>query len=211
MSGAAPTFTPLGDAALVVYTPQARALVSRLTQQPPPGLLDAVPALGQVTLLFDPLRTDAGPLAQAVRRLLATGSAEPAHPGRRLTIAVTFGGPDLPWCAAHAGLSEAAFIQALCAAPLEVAFVGFTPGFAFLTGLPPGLQMPRLAAPREQVPAGSVALGGPWAGVYPRATPGGWRLVGHTAFQPFDLARAEPVPWRAGDRVRFQDLGAQGG
>ncbi|MBZ9715183.1 5-oxoprolinase subunit B family protein [Deinococcus multiflagellatus] len=200
----APTFEPLGDAALVVRTPAARALLARLWRQPPPGLLDAAPALGQVTLLFDPLHTDAARLEQVVRSAYSTLTAEAAPPARELTLPVTFSGPDLPWCAAHAGLSEAALVEALCALTFEVAFLGFTPGFAFLTGLPPALQMPRLAAPREQVPAGSVALGGPWAGVYPRATPGGWRLVGHTAFQAFDLSRPEPVPWRAGDRVRLE-------
>ena len=68
--------------------------------------------------------------------------------------------------------------------------------------------MPRLASPRERVPAGSVALGGPWAGVYPRETPGGWRLIGHTDVALFDLARPDPVWWRAGDRVRFVVQGA---
>ncbi|MBZ9752398.1 allophanate hydrolase subunit 1 [Deinococcus sp. HMF7604] len=198
------TFLPLGDAALVVLTGRARGLHRHLTRQGLPGLLDSVPALGQLTLLFDPLCTEADTLAGAVRAALATLPPETETQGQTLTVPVTFGGPDLAWCAAHAGLSEAAFVAAVCAAPLEVAFLGFTPGFAFLTGLPTALQMPRLDTPRAGVPAGSVALGGPWAGVYPRATPGGWRVVGHTALNLFDPARPQPVLWQPGDRVRFE-------
>ncbi|MFN4252740.1 5-oxoprolinase subunit B family protein [Deinococcus sp.] len=208
-AGVEVSFTRLGDAALAVGTPGARALLESLRHSPLPGVEEVVPALHLLTLLFDPLRLDAAELEAALRaRLEALDLTAPAQADtvRTLVVPVRFGGevgPDLAWCAAHAGLSEAAFVEALCGAPLEVAFLGFTPGFAFLTGLPPELRMPRLDAPRERVPAGSVALGGPWAGVYPRATPGGWRIVGRTDLRLFDLSRPEPVPWRAGDRVRF--------
>lgn len=208
-AGVEVSFTRLGDAALAVGTPGARALLESLRHSPLPGVEEVVPALHLLTLLFDPLRLDAAELEAALQARLAsldlTGPAQ-ADTVRTLVVPVRFGGevgPDLAWCAAHAGLSEAAFVEALCGAPLEVAFLGFTPGFAFLTGLPPELRMPRLDAPRERVPAGSVALGGPWAGVYPSATPGGWRIVGRTDLRLFDLSRPEPVPWRAGDRVRF--------
>lgn len=211
-AGVEVSFTRLGDAALAVGTPGARALLESLRHSPLPGVEEVVPALHLLTLLFDPLRLDAAELEAALRARLETldtgaGTASAAGERRTLVVPVRFGaevGPDLAWCAAHAGLSEAAFVEALCGAPLEVAFLGFTPGFAFLTGLPPELRMPRLDGPRERVPAGSVALGGPWAGVYPSATPGGWRIVGRTDLRLFDLSRPEPVPWRAGDRVRFE-------
>lgn len=198
-----PRFTPLGDAALQVQTELTRELLAELRRAPLPGVTEAVPALGVVTLLFDPVRTRLDAVQAAVEARL--GELRPAQDadGREVVLPVRFGGPDLAWCAQHAGLSEAELIRAVCAAPLRVAFLGFTPGFAFLTGLPAGLQMPRLPTPRGRVPAGSVALGGPWAGVYPRETPGGWRLIGHTDAPLFDLGRAEPVLWRPGDRVRF--------
>lgn len=196
-------FTPLGDAALQVRTELAHELLAELRRAPLPGVTEAVPALGVVTLLFDPLRTEPGAVqAAAEDRLDRLRPASPATE-REVVIPVRFGGPDLAWCAEHVGRGEAALIRAVCAAPLRVAFLGFTPGFAFLTGLPTDLQMPRLPTPRERVPAGSVALGGPWAGVYPRETPGGWRLIGHTDAPLFDLGRPEPVLWRPGDRVRF--------
>ncbi|GGL10011.1 5-oxoprolinase subunit B family protein [Deinococcus radiotolerans] len=198
-----PTFEWLGDAALSVHTPLARELFASLRAQPLPGVLEAVPALDLLTLLLDPPGAGEAVLA-GVQTRLATLRPAPGGSGRTLVVPVTFDGADLAWCAAHAGLSGPAFVAALCAAELEVAFLGFTPGFAFLTGLPAALQMPRLDAPRERVPAGSVALGGPWAGVYPRPTPGGWRLVGRTSVNFFDLSRRAPVPWQAGDRVRFE-------
>lgn len=198
-----PDLSPLGDDALLLRSARARTLLAELGRRPLPGVLEAVPALDALLLRYDPLRTGPGRLAAALgERLAALGDREGAR-GRRLTLPVTFGGPDLAWCAAQAGLDVPAFVAAVCAAPLEVAFLGFTPGFAFLSGLPPELQMPRLASPRARVPAGSVALGGPWAGVYPRDTPGGWRLIGHTDAPLFDLARPDPVWWQAGDRVRL--------
>jgi len=207
MSG--PTFMLLGDAALVVGTSLARELSADLRARPLPGVRESVPALNLLTVLFDPLHPDCDALEEALRARLAGLHPRAQGGGRTLVVPVTFGtdvGPDLAWCAAHTQRTEAEFIAALCGLTLEVAFLGFTPGFAFLTGLPQELRMPRLAAPRERVPPGSVALGGPWAGVYPRATPGGWRIVGHTAMKFFDLSQPEPVPWQPGDRVRFEAL-----
>lgn len=199
----------LGDAALTVSTSLARELHADLRVRPLPGVHESVPALNLLTVLFDPLTLDGSTLEDTLRSRLAGLHVHAPTESRTLVIPVSFGedvGPDLAWCAAHTQRSEAAFIAALCDLTLEVAFLGFTPGFAFLTGLPAGSQMPRLDAPRERVPPGSVALGGPWAGVYPRATPGGWRIVGHTAMEFFDLSRPEPVPWQPGDRVRFEAL-----
>jgi KipI family sensor histidine kinase inhibitor len=86
-----------------------------------------------------------------------------------------------------------------------VAFCGFAPGFAYLTGLPHEFELPRRATPRTRVPQGSVATAGPYVGVYPRATPGGWNLLGHTEAILFDPARAEPALLTPGTRVRFRD------
>lgn len=200
--------TPLGDAALLLRSARAAALHADLSARPLPGVRELVPALNALLVRYDPLSTGPQRLTAALEERLAALGTGTGTPGRTLTLPVAFGGPDLAWCAAHAGLDVPDFVAAVCAARLEVAFLGFTPGFAFLVGLPPRLQMPRLGTPRERVPAGSVALGGPWAGVYPRETPGGWRLIGHTHAPLFDLARPDPVWWRAGDRVRFVVRGA---
>ena len=196
--------TPLGDAALEVRSARVRELLADLSARPLPGVWEAVPALDVLTVLYDPLAVEAEDLAIRLTARLADLCPQQAEEGQTHVLPVTFAGTDLAWCAAHAGLSVPDFVQALCSVTLTVAFLGFTPGFAFLTGLPEGLQMPRLTTPRERVPAGSVALGGPWAGVYPRETPGGWRLVGRTEVALFDLQRPAPVLWQAGDRVRFE-------
>jgi allophanate hydrolase subunit 1 len=86
-----------------------------------------------------------------------------------------------------------------------VAFCGFTPGFAYLTGLEERHHLPRLDSPRPQVPAGSVAVAGPYAGIYPRSSPGGWQLLGQTEVTMFDPSRAEPALLTPGTRVRFTD------
>lgn len=203
MSGPPAEIIPLGDAALVVRSVLAPGLRADLAAQPLPGVQETVPALDVLTVLYDPLHTGPEALAAALRERLAGLRSVEAAPGRLHLLPVTFDGPDLGWCAGQVGMNESAFIRVLEEATLTVAFLGFTPGFAFLTGLPPPLQMPRLSTPRERVPAGSVALGGPWAGVYPRETPGGWRIVGHTGVLLFDLGRPEPVLWGPGDRVRL--------
>ena len=92
------------------------------------------------------------------------------------------------------------------AADYTVAMIGFAPGFPYLLGLPESLALPRLATPRTRVPAGSVAIGGNQTGIYPRESPGGWRLLGRTPLVLFDPARAIPSLLAPGDRVRFQRI-----
>jgi KipI family sensor histidine kinase inhibitor len=87
--------------------------------------------------------------------------------------------------------------------------IGFAPGFPYLSGLDPALALPRLATPRTRVLAGSVAIGGAQTGLYPRESPGGWRLIGRTPLRLFDPARASPSLLAPGDRVRFVAIDAR--
>ena len=112
-------------------------------------------------------------------------------------------GPDLEDVARHAGLSPERVVELHTAADYEVAFVGFATCFPYLAGLPPAIATPRLSAPRKLVPAGSVAIGGSQAGIYPLASPGGWRLIGRTPLRLFDPHGQPPALLRMGDRVRF--------
>ena len=102
------------------------------------------------------------------------------------------------------GRSVPALVDDLTALVLTVAFSGFAPGFGYLTGLPDDLQVPRRATPRTRVPAGSVGLAGPFAGAYPRSSPGGWQLVGRTDALLFDVDRDPPALLSPGVRVRFR-------
>ncbi len=122
-----------------------------------------------------------------------------------MEIPVVFDGPDLPLVATAIGADEHQVVELLTRADLEVAFIGFAPGFPYLTGLPPELErIPRRATPRPSVPAGSVAIAAGFASVYPRSTPGGWMLVGSTTVRLFDPDRPPYARVRAGDRVRFR-------
>jgi KipI family sensor histidine kinase inhibitor len=112
-------------------------------------------------------------------------------------------GPDLPDVARHTGLSERRVVELHSSADYLVYFVGFSTCFPYLGGLPRELATPRLSAPRKQVPVGSVAIGGPQAGIYPLASPGGWRLIGRTDLQLFDLSASPPPLLRMGDHLRF--------
>lgn len=165
---------------------------------------DVIPADGSLLLIFKP---EAAP-SDDLRRMFAQAAPErPGGDGVLHVLPMVPGGeagPDLARCAAYAGLSEAEFLRQFLAIEFTVAFVGFQPGFPYLAGLPEPWAIPRRSTPRVRVPAGSVALGGGYAGVYPAAGPGGWQLVGHTEARLFDPARAEPALLAAGDRVRFE-------
>ncbi|WP_377323398.1 allophanate hydrolase subunit 1 [Pimelobacter simplex] len=118
-------------------------------------------------------------------------------------MAVVYDGPDLAEVAGQTGLSEAEVVAAHTATPWRVAFGGFAPGFAYLVGGDPRLRVPRRAEPRTTVPAGSVGLAGEFSGVYPRASPGGWQLIGRTDVVLWDLDREPPALLAAGATVRF--------
>src|SRR6185436_1891295 len=130
--------------------------------------------------------------------------AHEAEPGRRVELPVRYGGeggPDLEDVARHTGLAPARVVEAFAEAEYLVYFVGFSTCFPYLGGLPPELATPRLPAPRKRVPAGSVAIGGAQAGIYPLASPGGWRLIGRTQLKLFDPSASPPPLLRMGDRV----------
>jgi KipI family sensor histidine kinase inhibitor len=129
--------------------------------------------------------------------LEAEAGAAPA--GRLHVLEVAYEGEDLAEVAALTGLSVEEVVARHCAPDYAVAFIGFQPGFAYLLGLDPLLEVPRRDEPRTRVPGGSVAIAGPYSGVYPRESPGGWRLLGRTGAVLFDdRPLLEP-----GDRVRF--------
>ncbi|MEU4243861.1 allophanate hydrolase subunit 1 [Actinoplanes sp. NPDC026619] len=122
---------------------------------------------------------------------------------RLVEISTTFDGEDLPDIADLWGVTVPAAIDRLVETELVVAFCGFAPGFAYLRGMPAEWSVPRLAAPRPRVPAGAVGLAGPYAGIYPTASPGGWRLVGQTDQELFDVRAEPPALLTPGTRVRL--------
>ncbi|MGW5577101.1 5-oxoprolinase subunit B family protein [Micromonospora chokoriensis] len=120
-----------------------------------------------------------------------------------VVVPVCFDGPDLPAVAEYWNVDVPAVLRRLTGTRFRVAFCGFAPGFPYLTGLPAELALPRLATPRPRVPAGSVALAGPYAGIYPGASPGGWQLVGRTELVLFDVHADPPARLGPGTSVRM--------
>jgi KipI family sensor histidine kinase inhibitor len=131
------------------------------------------------------------------------GAGAPDGTGETVLIPTVYDGPDLADVAARWGLSREAAVARHTSIEFRVAFCGFAPGFAYLTGLPPQLHVPRRADPRPSVPAGSVAVAGEYAAVYPTASPGGWQLLGRTDLVLFDLAADPPARLTPGTAVRF--------
>ncbi|MBB2922384.1 allophanate hydrolase subunit 1 [Cellulomonas cellasea] len=209
---------PYGERAFLVDVAgldEVRALDAALRADPPPGTEDLVPAARTVLVRFA-AGTPADDVEQHVRavgRRALTGGG-PAHdtrsPGGVVRLGVHYDGPDLDEVAALTGLTRAEVVARHTGRDHVVAFGGFMPGFAYLTGVDPALHVPRRSSPRERVPGGSVALAGEFTAVYPAATPGGWRLIGRSDAVLFDAARAQPALLVPGARVRFVDLDAEG-
>jgi inhibitor of KinA len=204
----------LGDA----IDPALNARVHRLARAVREALgdevVEVVPSYRSLLVVFDPLRLARAALQARVAKLAPRAEAEgEARPARLVTIPVCYGGehgPDLPGVAAHAGLPEAEVVRLHAASSYLVYMLGFTPGFPYLGGLDPRLATPRLATPRTEVPAGAVAIGGAQTGIYPVASPGGWRLVGRTPLRLFDPVASSPFLLAPGDRVRFLPVDAPG-
>lgn len=170
------------------------------------ALRERVPAtLGASTVLLRGVPRSLRALVSAAR----VSTSEPAT-GRDVVIEVCYDGPDLEPVARHCGLTPAEVVAAHTGTPWRVGFAGFAPGFAYLTGGDPRLHVPRLDRPRPRVEAGSVGLAGAFSGVYPRASPGGWQIIGHTDAPLWDLDRDPPALLQPGDSVRFIDVDARG-
>jgi KipI family sensor histidine kinase inhibitor len=219
-----PKFEPLADDALLVRfgeivdaTLNARALEAArlLRERNPPWLRDAVPAYASLAVFFDcGAIGDADPhafVADQVRAVLRNQEGATASAARIVDIPVCYApemAPDLLQAATELGIATDELIQRHSSASYTVAMIGFAPGFPYLLGLPDSLALPRLATPRTCVPAGSVAIGGKQTGIYPRESPGGWRLLGRTPLVLFDAARAVPALLAPGDQVRFRRIDA---
>ncbi len=210
-----PRIRPLGDTALVCEAPppatldcQRRMWALADSARLWPHVVEVVPGMNNLTIVFDPLAADYESLAQQLDEGWDTvadtdaGSAE-------IEIPVRYGGadgPDLATLARHVGLSVDEVVKRHTQAEYVVFFLGFQPGFAYMGGLDTSLHMPRRAEPRLEVPAGSVGIGGAQTGIYPAASPGGWQLLGRTDLKLFDPTRNPPTLMQPGDRVRFTAL-----
>jgi len=203
------TVLDYGDHALMVQcgsTAEVLAWAAALRGAALPGVVDIVPAAQTVLVKLDGPRYQ-GVTRQRLRTLAVTADSVPAAPADRsadVVIDVVYDGPDLAEVASHTGLTTAQVIEAHTATLWRVGFSGFAPGFAYLVDGDPRLRVPRRSDPRTSVPAGSVALAGEFSAVYPRQSPGGWQLIGHTDAVLWDIDRPNPALLTQGMWVQFR-------
>jgi KipI family sensor histidine kinase inhibitor len=196
-----------GDRALLLEcesTDEVLALTAALNEAQISGVLDIVPASRTVLLELAGPR-DQAPTRQLLARLqvdAATAANDDGHID--VVIDVVYDGADLAEVAELTGLDVPGVIEAHTETPWRCGFGGFAPGFAYLVGGDPRLAVPRRSEPRTKVPAGSVGLAGEFSGVYPRQSPGGWQLIGHTDAALWDVDRPQPALLMPGMRVQFR-------
>jgi KipI family sensor histidine kinase inhibitor len=221
---------PFGDRAFLVPVADvsaARALAravehARQAGTAPAGTGEALAGLDSVVVCSVPdaggddlLAAWLGELASRAAEELATAGPD-EHPGpdrsrRAVDVPVEFDGPDLGTVADAIGATRSAVVDLLTVSDLEVALLGFAPGFPYLVGLPPELAaIPRRSTPRSSVPAGSVAIAGGFASIYPESSPGGWMILGRTSIRLFDPDHPPFALLQPGDKVRFSTAGAEG-
>lgn len=180
---------------------QAVALLESLVDDPVPGVDTPVPGARTLLVPYRPSATTAAALTAELRRRPLV--RRPADPARLVELPTVYDGADLADAAHLLGRSVEELVRRHTSAAWTVGFMGFAPGFAYLTGDDPALVVPRRPTPRTRVPAGAVGLAGPYSGVYPRESPGGWQLLGATATPVWDPARERPALLQPGDGVRF--------
>lgn len=204
------TVRDYGDQALLLEfdsTADVLAWTDALQRADLPGVLDIVPASRTVLMKLDGPRYLA-PTRQRLAKLAPEQAFTEAETAALpdAVIEVTYDGADLEAVAELTGLSTAEVVTAHTGSLWRVGFGGFAPGFAYLVGGDPRLQVPRRAEPRTRVPAGSVALAGEFSGVYPRESPGGWQLIGRTEAVLFDVTREQPALLTPGMTVAFREI-----
>ncbi|MEP6823014.1 MAG: 5-oxoprolinase subunit PxpB, partial [Chthoniobacterales bacterium] len=215
------TISPLGDSALTIHVREEFAtdprgclrevegVLNALQTAPLPGVVEMAPAFASVTVFYDPAGSGFEEIKGTIAGLLESNPKLAKKKERLVEIPVCYEGefaPDLGLVAKRARLTQREAKVAHASARYRVSCLGFAPGFPYLAGLPRLLATPRRVAPRVQMAAGSVAIGGGQTGIYPQASPGGWNVIGRTPLRLFDVGMEQPALLTLGDRVRFRAI-----
>ena len=198
----------LGDVMSLDHHERVMSLFRALRRLNDPRIRNLHPAYASILIDFDPLALSHEEAGSLIENLVEE-SPQYDRAASTVTIPVCYDmefAPDLQEVANHAKIPTREVIRLHSSVTYRVHFLGFTPGFAYLGGLPETLHVPRLATPRKHVPAGSVAIAGSQAGIYPVDSPGGWRLIGRTPVRIFDPDAAQPSRLKPGDRVEFSPI-----
>lgn len=205
-------FLPVSLNALLVELAdldQTLALLASLQRDPVHGVAELVPAARTILVHYRPWATSAAALVRAIAGRDLSQRVERSN--TLIEIPVRYDGEDLAEVAQWLGITPAEVVRRHTGSEYTVAFTGFAPGFAYLSGVHPTLDVPRRRTPRTQIPAGAVGLAGTFSGVYPKASPGGWQIIGTTPVPMWDLGREQPALLQPGYRVRFVDMAAVDG
>lgn len=216
-SGVPVRFLPMGESAWLVETDDIDAVLALDAALAPLAdagdgvwaeVDDLVPA-ARTLLVVARRTTNLADLATQIRAAATRADRSgPAQTAGDVEIPVRYDGPDLAEVAERTGLSPAEVVAAHTGTPWRVGFGGFAPGFAYLVGGDPRLEVPRRSEPRTKVPVGAVGLAGEFSGIYPRESPGGWQLVGSTDVVLWDADRDPPALLAPGTTVRFTEVGS---
>ncbi len=204
-----PTLRPCGEEAWLLDLDDNRLVhrwAAAVRGAELPGVREVVPGLTTLLVTLDPEMTNATTLRIALETL--TPSTEQPEDREHHVVDVHYDGEDLADVSRLTGLTVAEVVAAHTGTPWRVAFCGFAPGFSYLVGGDERLQVPRRDEARIRVPAGSVGIAGAFSSVYPRASPGGWQLLGHTDAVLWDVAADPPAVLRPGSLVEFRDVTA---
>ena len=174
-----------------------------------PGIVETVPTYRSLMVHYNPRIIRNGELKEKLEKLLSEMGDIEIPPSPVLEIPVLYGGemgPDLPFVAENAGLSEEEVIRIHSGTEYLIYMLGFTPGFTYLGGMSDKIATPRLQQPRVKIPAGSVGIAGSQTGIYPIASPGGWQLIGRTPLKMYDPNRETPILPEAGQYMKFYPI-----
>ncbi len=183
-----------------------RLAAHNLSEEKKPGIIDIVPAFCSLLVRYDPLILDFDSLSSYLSGALENIGDVDLRTKHIVEIPVCYGGdfgPDIDFVAEHAGLSVEEVIEIHSQHDYLIDMLGFLPGFAYLGGLDPRIHTPRLEIPRTRIEAGAVGIGGAQTGLYPLASPAGWRIIGRSPARPYDPDRKNPILYQAGDYIRF--------
>lgn len=206
---------PSGDRAMVVefgniidteVNDQVHALAKRIQEEQVPGIVELVPTFRSLMVYYNPLQTTYRKLETTFKSYGSLKSAAGRGKKRILKIPCCYGarfGQDLADMEKYTGLDRDEIIAIHSSVDYKIYMMGFLPGFVYLGGLDPRIEMPRLQTPRVKIQPGAVGIGGNQTGVYPLASPGGWRLMGGTPVDFYDPDREEPILCKAGEYIRF--------
>lgn len=213
-----PRVLPAGDSAFCVVFgdriapdlhDRVLAFVEAVRARRLAGVVDVVPAYCSVTVYVEPSILEDQGIEDHLSRLAAQPHPGPSCAGHSIEIPVCYGGefgPDLIDVSGASRLTPESVVSLHASVEYRVYMVGFSPGFPYLGSLPEAIAVPRLATPRTKVPPGSVGLAGSQTGIYPQATPGGWRIIGRTPLRLYHPDRLRPFLLSAGDRVWFAPI-----